>query len=53
MHDDFSAYYAFKAEQPGEEKASVEGEQINKPRPSLSDDDIEESMLKVVQGAGK
>ena len=46
MHDDFSAYFAFRAGQAGEGKTSVEGEQTNKPQAPLSDDELEASMLK-------
>lgn len=53
MHDDFSAYYAFKAQQPGEEKASVKAEQINKPQTPLSEDEMETSMLKAMGETGE
>jgi len=56
LHDDFSAYFAFKAEHPmgveEEESLGAEVKQINKPQAPLSDAETEASMLKAMQKAG-
>jgi len=55
LHDDFSAYFAFKAEHPmgveEEESPGAGVEQTGKPQAPLSDDEIEASMLKAIKGA--
>jgi len=54
LHDDFSAYFAYKAEHPGtaeEASPGTETEQTGKTQTPLSDDDIENSMLKAMKGA--
>lgn len=53
MHDDFSAYFAYRAEHAGEENASVEGEQINEPQTPLTETEAQDSMLKAVGELGE
>ena len=54
MHDDFSAYWAFKAEHVEEENSAAElTEEANKSGPPLSESEMEESMLEAMKEAGK
>jgi len=56
LHDDFSAYFAYKAEHPvaeEEESPGAEVEQTSKPQTPLSDNEVEASMLAAMKGAGE
>lgn len=54
MHDDFSAYFAYRAEHgPEESLATKETEQIREPQPTLTDDEREDSMLKAMGEPGE
>jgi len=55
MHDDFSAYFAYKAEHPEEEEgpATEALKEASEPGPPLSVDEMEESMLKAMEKAGE
>lgn len=54
MHDDFSAYFAYKATHPVEEEnpATELQEKASEPGPLLSKAETEESMLKAMEKAG-
>ena len=57
MHDDFSAYFAYKVEHPmGVEEVKspgAEDEQTGKPQAPLSEGETEASMLKAMEKAGE
>ena len=55
MHDDFSAYFAYKAQHPMEEEnpALETPEEASKPGAPLSQSEMEESMLKAMEKVGK
>jgi len=55
MHDDFSAYFAFKVNHPVEEEkpATELPEEASKPGAPLSEDEMETSMLAAMEKAGK